>query len=154
MVTETHFPGVVRERMLVSYYRYSAQKASSHDSSVDEVCKLLRSSSSATHYHEDLFRYSQTSKIKILSNSNNCFDVCRRVPVNIDYVEQVVGRLRTDDLYHQMVAYPLPQHRSTALATQAAMLFVCLYFCPSTLHNQTASMRETVDKFFPDNWVS
>jgi WASH complex subunit strumpellin len=73
--------------------------------------------------------------------------------VNSDFVEQVVGRLRTDDLYHQMVAYPSPQHRSTALATQAAMLHVCLYFCPSVLHNQTASMRETVDKFFPDNWV-
>ncbi|KAF4520181.1 hypothetical protein B566_EDAN003893 [Ephemera danica] len=102
IVTETNFPGNVRERMLVSYYRYSTQKASSLHSSVDE---------------------------------------------------QVVGRLRTDDLYHQMVAYPLPQHRSTALASQAAMLYVCLYFCPSVLHNQTASMRETVDKFFPDNWV-
>jgi WASH complex subunit strumpellin len=65
----------------------------------------------------------------------------------------VIGRLRTDDLYHQMVAYPLSQHRSTALATQAAMLYVCLYFSPNVLHNQTASMRETVDKFFPDNWV-
>ncbi|KAG8543518.1 hypothetical protein GDO81_024471, partial [Engystomops pustulosus] len=50
-------------------------------------------------------------------------------------------------------AYPLPEHRSTALATQAAMLYVILYFHPSTLHTHQAKMREIVDKYFPDNWV-
>lgn len=53
----------------------------------------------------------------------------------------------------QVSAYPLPEHRSTALATQAAMLCVCLYFTPSILHTQQAKMREIVDKYFPDNWV-
>lgn len=52
-----------------------------------------------------------------------------------------------------MSAYPLPEHRSTALATQAAMLYVILYFDPSILHTQQAKMREIVDKYFPDNWV-
>lgn len=54
---------------------------------------------------------------------------------------------------HQVSAYPLPEHRSTALANQAAMLYVCLYFSPSILHTQQAKMREIVDKYFPDNWV-
>lgn len=54
----------------------------------------------------------------------------------------------------QVSAYPLPEHRSTALATQAAMLYVILYFDPSILHNQQAKMREIVDKYFPDNWAS
>lgn len=53
----------------------------------------------------------------------------------------------------QVSAYPLPEHRSTALANQAAMLYVCLYFCPSILHTSQAKMREIVDKYFPDNWV-
>ena len=61
-------------------------------------------------------------------------------------------------LYHkifaeQVQAYPSPDHRSTALATQAGMLFVCLYFSPQTLHQQNAKMREIVDKYFADNWV-
>jgi len=56
--------------------------------------------------------------------------------------------------FHQISAYPNPEHRSTALATQASMLYVILYFSPSTLHSQQAQMREIVDKHFPDNWVS
>lgn len=66
----------------------------------------------------------------------------------------VLGRLRSDDLYNQIIAYPLPEQRSTALATQASMLYVILYFAPDVLHSQQAIMREIVDKHFPDNWVS
>ncbi|XP_035208571.1 WASH complex subunit 5-like [Stegodyphus dumicola] len=65
----------------------------------------------------------------------------------------IIGRLRSDDIYNQVSAYPLPEHRSTALATQAAMLYVILYFAPEILNNHHAKMREIVDKFFPDNWV-
>ncbi len=40
------------------------------------------------------------------------------------------------------------------LWTQAAMLVVCLFFTPEVLHAQPAKMREMVDRFFPDNWVT
>lgn len=36
---------------------------------------------------------------------------------------------------------------------QAAMLYVVLYFAPNILNNETAKMREIVDKHFPDNWI-
>lgn len=65
----------------------------------------------------------------------------------------IIGRLRSDDIYNQIAVYPLPDHRSTALANQAAMLYVCLYFSPKTLHQQQSQMREIVDKFFSDNWI-
>ena len=38
-------------------------------------------------------------------------------------------------------------------STQASMLYVVLYFEPDILKNETATMREIVDKFFLDNWV-
>ena len=48
----------------------------------------------------------------------------------------------------------MPEHRSTALSNQAAMLYVALYFVPEILQSQQAKMREIVDKYFPDNWVN
>lgn len=65
----------------------------------------------------------------------------------------IIGRLRSDDIYNQIAAFPLPEHRSTALSTQACMLYIILYFAPDILNNQPAIMREIVDKHFPDNWV-
>lgn len=65
----------------------------------------------------------------------------------------VIGHLRSDDIYNQIAVYPLSEHRTTALANQAGMLYICLYFSASTLHKGFARMREIVDKFFPDNWI-
>lgn len=76
------------------------------------------------------------------------------MPAREELVSLVLGRLRSDDVYNQVAALPRPEHRTVALATQAAMLAVCLFFQPATLHAQPAQMREIVDKFFPDNWVS
>ncbi|TRZ00445.1 hypothetical protein DNTS_004045, partial [Danionella cerebrum] len=126
LVIDQKMEGEVRERMLVSYYRYSAARSSA-DSNLDDICKLLRSTGFSSHagakrpqnYPESYFQ---------------------RVPISSTFISMVS-------------AYPLPEHRSTALATQAAMLYVCLYFTPSILHTQQAKMREIVDKYFPDNWV-
>ena len=81
----------------------------------------------------------------------------------------MLGRLRSDDLYHLLSHYPETAERSTGLAYQAAMLQVILYFVPETLKQETAFMREIVDKvgsknkiikdkkyflqYFCDNWV-
>ncbi|XP_078253866.1 WASH complex subunit 5 [Rhinoraja longicauda] len=139
LVIDHKIEGEVRERMLISYYRYSAARSSS-DSNLDDICKLLRS----TGYS------SQPGSKRPLNYPESYF---QRVPINKTFISMVVGRLRSDDIYNQVSAYPLPEHRSTALATQAALLYVILYFEPSTLHTQQAKMREIVDKYFPDNWV-
>lgn len=63
LLVDLHIEGGVRERLLVSYYRYSAQKSNA-DSNIDDVCKLLRStgfinvsgSRKAPQYPEDYFR--------------------------------------------------------------------------------------------------
>lgn len=77
----------------------------------------------------------------------------RRVPINTSFIDLVIARLRSDELYNQSVAFPHPEHRSVALANQSSMLVVILSFKPPALHNQTAIMREIVDRFFPDSWV-
>ncbi|XP_063777365.1 WASH complex subunit 5 [Pseudophryne corroboree] len=139
LVIDQKIEGEVRERMLVSYYRYSAARSSA-DSNMDDICKLLRSTG-----------YSSQSGSKRPPNYPETY--FSRVPISETFVSMAIARLRSDDIYNQVSAYPLPEHRSTALATQAAMLYVILYFHPSTLHTHQAKMREIVDKYFPDNWV-
>lgn len=77
----------------------------------------------------------------------------RRVPLRDFLIDLVIGRLRSDEIYNQTLAFPHPEHRSTAVAAQASMLVIILSFKPTILHMQTAIMREIVDRFFPDNWV-
>ncbi|XP_063087179.1 WASH complex subunit 5 isoform X2 [Cavia porcellus] len=139
LVIDQKIEGEVRERMLVSYYRYSAARSSA-DSNMDDICKLLRSTG-----------YSSQPGAKRPPNYPESY--FQRVPINEAFISMVIGRLRSDDIYNQVSAYPLPEHRSTALANQAAMLYVILYFDSSILHTHQAKMREIVDKYFPDNWV-
>uniref|UniRef100_A0A8B9XCE1 WASH complex subunit 5 n=1 Tax=Bos mutus grunniens TaxID=30521 RepID=A0A8B9XCE1_BOSMU len=139
LVIDQKIEGETRERMLVSYYRYSAARSSA-DSNMDDICKLLRSTG-----------YSSQPGAKRPPNYPESY--FQRVPINETFISMVIGRLRSDDIYNQVSAYPLPEHRSTALANQAAMLYVILYFEPSILHTHQAKMREIVDKYFPDNWV-
>ncbi|XP_078609635.1 WASH complex subunit 5-like [Branchiostoma floridae x Branchiostoma japonicum] len=139
LAVDMKFEGVIRERMLVSYHRYSSARAVT-DSNIDDVCKLLRSTG-----------FNPAPGAKKPANYPESF--FKRVPIRPVFISMVIGRLRSDDIYNQISAYPLPEHRSTALATQASMLYVILYFAPEILHNQQAKMREIVDKHFPDNWV-
>ncbi|GAB6028824.1 WASH complex subunit 5 [Chamberlinius hualienensis] len=139
LVVDLKIEGYIRERMLVSYHRYSSKRVSS-DSNIDDVCKLLRGTGYSmgvngrrpVGYPEEYFK---------------------RYPVNNTYVNMVIGRLRSDDIYNQAASYPFPEHRSAALAHQAAMLYVVLYFEPENLRTQMSKMREIVDRYFPDNWV-
>lgn len=135
LLLDERIDGVVRERMLISHLRYRGQ---SELPQVDEVCALLRSSGYVRGrpyppgYPEEYLA---------------------RLKVPLLVVKMVLGRLRTDDIYNQIQCYPLPEHRSTALATQAQQLYVILWLAPDILKNEQAIMREIVDKFFADNWV-
>ncbi|KYM92896.1 WASH complex subunit strumpellin [Atta colombica] len=137
LLVDYHFEGRIRERLLVSYYRYNAQRSSS--TRVDDVCMLLRS----------------TGYVRTLSKrpANYPEEYFKRVPLRDFLIDLVIGRLRSDEIYNQTLAFPHPEHRSTAVATQASMLVIILSFKSTVLHTQTAIMREIVDRFFPDNWV-
>ena len=97
------FEGIVRERLLIGYIRYSAQK-SYMESNIDDVCKLLRSTG-----------FSANKPTKPANYPESYF---ARVKMNPVVLNQIIGRLRTDDIYSQMNAYPLPEHRSHALSNQ------------------------------------
>jgi len=135
LLLDIRIEGVCRERMIVAYYRH---KGTATIPNLDEVVKLCRSTGFVlggkrpANYPDDYF---------------GRFKLPRAI------VDMIIGRLRSDDIYNHQSAYPAPAHRSTALATQCAMLYVVLYFAPDVLHNRDAIMREVVDKHLNDNWV-
>lgn len=138
LLIDRKLEGRVRERMLVSFNRYCNLEA--EQSNIDDVVKLLR----ATEYS------SAPGAKRPAKYPENYF---ARESVPFPFVKMLISRLRSDDIYNQTSEYPDPEHRSTALATQAGMLYVILYFAPEILHREEAQMREIVDKHFPDNWV-
>lgn len=137
LLVDYQFEGHIRERLLVSYYRYNAQRSSS--TRVDDVCMLLRSTG--------------FSKSSLKRPSNYPEDYFKRVPIKTSFIDLLIGRLRSDEIYNQSLAFPNPEHRSIASTNQAAMLVTILAFQPSIMHSGSAIMREIVDRFFPDNWV-
>lgn len=139
LIVDLHIPGVIRERLLVSYHRYSAQKTHG-ESNLDDVCNLLRTTG-----------FANSTNFKSINNYP--IEYFKRIPFDETFIEMIIGRLRSDDIYNQITVYPLPEHRSTALANQASMLFICLFFSPKTLHEKSSRMREIVDKFFSDCWI-
>ncbi|XP_049874083.1 WASH complex subunit 5 [Pectinophora gossypiella] len=136
LICDLFIPGPIRERLLVAFYRYSTSQSQSN---VDDVCKLLRD----TGYDQQHGKRPSDYPTEFFS----------RVIIRPDFIEKVVGKLRSEDIYNQLAVYTIPEHQASALATQASMLVVCLFFVPHYLHTDTSKMREIADKFFPSNWI-
>ncbi|CAF3265995.1 unnamed protein product, partial [Rotaria sp. Silwood2] len=139
IILDLKYDGAARERMIVAYFRYSG-KRNALDSNIDEVGKLLARNDG----------FSLQPYKRPLGYPENYF---RRIGFREDVIGIIIGRLRSDDIYNQKKAYTELEHQTAAYATQAAMLYVLLYFYPDVLHNKQAIMREIVDKHFADNWV-
>jgi WASH complex subunit strumpellin len=135
LLLDMRIPGPARERMIVAHYRYRGEAALPNVKMVQKLCAdtgFTAAGKRPANYPDEYFR---------------------RIPLPREVIDMVLGKLRTDDIYNHSSSYPLPAHRSTALANQAAMLYVCLYFAPDILHSSNAVCREVIDKFFVDNWV-
>ena len=129
--------GTVRERLIISYLRY---KGRNELPLIDDVVKLCKSTG-----------YVRGSGKK--APSGYPANYIGRYPLQEHAISLTLGRLRSDDIYNAQRSYPLPEHRSTALAGQGAMVYTMLYLKPEVLAQENATMREIADKFFPDNWV-
>ncbi|XP_026762706.2 WASH complex subunit 5 [Galleria mellonella] len=136
LLCDFFIPGPVRERLLVAFYRYSTNQSQTN---IDDVCKLLRDTGNDQSHGKRPADY----PVEYFS----------RINIRPDFIDKVIGKLRSEDIYNQLAVYTIPEHQPSALATQANMLVVCLFFSPHYLHTDTSKMREIVDKFFPSNWI-
>jgi len=136
LLMDIHIPGDVRERMLMSYYRY---KGAGDIENIDSICTLCRD----TSFRIDSKKNPKQYPVKYF----------KRFRFKESIVKDIINRLNNSDIYRQSQFYPSMEHRSTALSTQASMLYVLLFFYPKALTQDQATMRQIVDKHFPDNWI-
>jgi len=142
LLMDSLIPGVVREKIMVSYVRYKGGQDSLHN--ITEVFKLTRQTGYVSAKYNN-------GVVKIPDAYPN--ELFSRFAIDKDVVWQIISSIQDDDIYHQTSAYPSPEHRSVALSSQASMLFILLYFVPKVLERDFTKMREIVDKHFADNWV-
>eukprot|EP01083_Nonionella_stella_P102334 291036_1 len=140
LIMDKHLPGVVREKLIVAYYRW---KGSIIDSTIRSVVKLCRS----TGY---MYGDSRAESRRPKKYPDAFFS---RFSVPHDLIDIVVGKLAEDDIYNACASWPSPKHRTTMLAPQGSMLYVILYFAPDILSGAAARMRSIVDRYFSDQWV-
>lgn len=72
-----------------------------------------------------------------------------RFEIDQEVLLNVLGRLRSDDMYNQRAAFPSPDHRSAAFGGQASQLYVVLYFVPEILHQAQPPTRNPVTPILP-----
>jgi WASH complex subunit strumpellin len=159
LLMDMRIPGPARERLVVAQMRHKGEGSVP----IVELAKLTRD----TGYRAEkrsLGSFSSGEAIKDTKDSKNApipirrpanypEDFFARFPVPKREVEMILGRLRSDDVYNSARVFPAPEQRSVALAQQASMIYVILYFSPKTLIEGKSLMREIVDKHFSDNWV-
>lgn len=136
LIMDVRLPGPVREKLIISYYRW---KGSIIESTIRGVVKICRSTG---------FVYGGTKRPKKYPDS-----FFARFPIPHDIIDIVVGKLKEDDIYNASASWPSPSHRTTMLSPQGSILYVILYFAPHILHKQQATMRSIVDRYYSDQWV-
>lgn len=152
ITTDNNFEGNLRERLIVSYYRYSSYK-SSPDSCIDETCNLMRNTGFKSPKQKS-YRASNGASHQYARPEGYPESFFSRVKVNKSVINLMIAKLQSVDIYDQTsTKFPHPDHRSIALSKQASILYMVLYFCPDILNTQRSRMREITDKFFHDNWV-
>lgn len=154
-------PGVIREKIIVSYYRYSGQTTIEN---IKDIIKLFENTGFNPLHNTNINTFINNSNSlnisSILSNNNYNYSRPKQYPcdyferhlIDKEYVKMVIGIIKDNDIYDQIAAYPSPEHRSHALASQASMIFVIMFFVKDYLILENSKMREIVDKHFSDNW--
>ena len=77
---------------------------------------LTYMSSTLTRVHVTLFCLWNIKPTAMIAGYPESF--LARLPVPHDVIGPLLSRLRSDDVYAQILHYPSPEHRSTALAQQ------------------------------------
>ena len=144
LLVDRLIPGPIREKLIVSYYRYKGQSTIPH--------------------HQDIFQlfastgYSPPTSFSDPKDETRPkkypMDYFKRCNLNVELIEKIVGTIKGNDIYDQQLAYPTNnEYQTVAFSQQASLLVVTLFFCPRLLDKDKKNMFDIVSKHFHDNCV-
>lgn len=184
---DLRIPGAIRERLIIAYYRYKGIHLINTMDQVIALCKdtgyihkfypflnnkvvnLMDENPDQSNQNESAEHLQNDENTMTITNGNLPLHIKPQHPVGYpleyfqrielpeDFVQSVIHKLRTDDIYMHLSSFPAAEHQTIALSEQAAMLFICLYFKPNILQENTRQnftiCRDIMSRFFLDNYV-
>ena len=144
LLVDRLIPGPMREKIIVSYYRYKGQSTIPH---FQDIYKLFAHTGymppSSFSYPKDEVRPKRYP-----------VDYFKRCELNIPIIEKVIGTISGNDIYDQQLAYPTTnEYQTVAFSQQGSLLAVILFFCPDILDRDKRNIFDIVNKHFHDNVV-
>ena len=137
-------PGTIREKLIVSYYRYKGQSTIPH---FQEIYKLF----AKTNYKPPTNFSNPKDEVRPPKYPVDYFNRCQ---LNKKIIEKIIGTILGNDIYDQQLAYPTTnEYQTVAFSQQASLLVVNLFFCPEILERDQRNMTAIVNKHFHDNFV-
>ncbi len=143
LLVDRLIPGPVREKLIMSYYRYKGK------ATIDK-------------FKEVHILFKRTEYLPP-TNFSDPKDETRPKKYPIEYfgrcefdeglVSNIISTIIRNDIYDQQLAYINTNNQSIAYSQQASLLVVILFFCPKFLENDTRNMHDLIGKHFDDNFV-
>lgn len=162
LMLDKEIPSRQRQVVIVCMYRYVG---TADIPNFEQICSLCADTSFKWHQtlsHQNDQQQSQAERESRLMKVHKFpreypSKYFSRLAIPTSLVSKIVTRLLSEDFYNQLVYFSLndsnANHRSRALASQASLLFVLLYFHEEILEKEFSIMRELSDKHYADNWV-
>ena len=144
LLVDKLIPGPMREKLIVSYYRYKGQSTIPN---FQEIFKLF----AQTGYFPPTSFSNPKDEVKPKKYPIEYFKRCK---LETSLVEKIIGTVVGNDIYEQTLAYPTTnEYQTLAYSQQGSLLVVILFFCPDLLEKDRRIMYDIFSKHYHDNIV-
>ena len=144
LLVDKLIPGPMREKLIVSYYRYKGQSTIPN---FQEIFKLF----AQTGYFPPTSFSNPKDEVKPKKYPVEYFKRCK---LETGLVEKIIGTVVGNDIYEQTLAYPTTnEYQTLAYSQQGSLLVVILFFCPDLLEKDRRIMYDIFSKHYHDNIV-
>ena len=144
ILTDRLIPGIIREKLIMSYYRY---KGGTTIPNFNEIYELFE----RTGYVPSLPITDVKEEVRPKRYPVDFFKRCK---LDTKIIEQINLTIVGNDIYDQQLVYPTTnEYKNVTFSQQASLIAVNLFFTPDTLDKDKKNILDIMNKHFQDNLV-